>query len=337
MKHKWAWPMLVPLLALTALVSLCLGKYPLTLREVTGFLWYHLTGWGTVAAERRPILESVVLDIRLPRILTAALIGAALSVSGTAYQAIFLNPLVSPGILGVLAGASFGGALGLVFMKSWLAVQVSTFLGGIAAVGFALLVARIYRGGQTVLLVLGGIISSALFTALVSVVKYLADPYNQLPVITSWLMGNMAMADRAATARVGLPILAGIAMIGLLARQLDVLSLGDEEARALGVRVDLVRYLVIIFATLVSTLTVLLAGMIGWVGLIIPHITRMLVGPGNRILVPSAALVGAIYMVVVDDLSRLLFHFELPIGIATSLLGIPFFLLVLRNARRGWQ
>lgn len=117
--------------------------------------------------------------------------------SGTAYQAIFLNPLVSPGILGVLAGASFGAALGLVFLKSWFAVQVSTFLGGIAAVGFSLVVARIYRGGQTVMLVLGGIISGALFTALVSVLKFLADPYNQLPVITSWLMGNMAMADRA--------------------------------------------------------------------------------------------------------------------------------------------
>jgi iron complex transport system permease protein len=270
-------------------------------------------------------------------VLTAAVIGAALSVSGTAYQAIFLNPLVSPGILGVLAGASFGAALGLVFLKSWFAVQVSTFLGGIAAVVFSLLVAKIYRGGQTVMLVLGGIISGALFTALVSVLKYLADPYNQLPVITSWLMGNMAMADRATAIKVGLPILAGIAGLVLLARQLDVLSLGDEEAQALGIRVNLVRYLVILCATLISTLTVLLAGMIGWVGLIIPHITRMLVGPGNRVLLPSAALVGAIYMVAVDDLSRSLFHFELPIGIATSLLGIPFFLLVLRNTRRGWQ
>ena len=169
--------------------------------------------------------------------------------------------------------------------------------------------------------------------------KFLADPYNQLPVITSWLMGNMAMADRATAIKVGLPILAGIVGLVLLARQLDVLSLGDEEAQALGIRVNLVRYLVILCATLISTLTVLLAGMIGWVGLIIPHITRMLVGPGQ----PGPAArprpwCGAIYMVVVDDLSRSLFHFELPIGIATlALLGIPFFLLVLRNTRRGWQ
>lgn len=325
------------LLTVTVVVSLSLGKYPLPPGEVVGFFSHKFFGIGTFDAERLQFLENLIMEIRFPRIVAASLIGAALAVSGATYQAMFINPLVSPGLLGVLAGASFGAALGLVFFKTWYAVQLVTFLGGFAAVGLAVGIARIYQVNSTIMLVLGGIISGAFFTALVSVIKYIADPYNQLPAIVYWLMGNMAMADRAMIIKGGIPICLGILCLTFMGRHLNVLSMGDEEARALGVNVRLVRITVIICATLISTLTVVLAGVIGWVGLIIPHITRMITGPDNATLIPASALLGAAYLLIVDDISRLAFTFEIPIGIVTALVGIPFFVLVLKNARKGWQ
>jgi iron complex transport system permease protein len=321
----------------TMLVSLALGKYPLHLTEIISFISFKLFGNGSFAPERLELLENLLIEIRLPRILTAALIGAALSVSGAAYQAMFINPLVSPGILGVLAGASFGAAVGMVFMKSWFAVQISTVAGGFVAVAITLGVARIYRINSTIMLVLGGIISGALFSSLLSMVKYLSDPYNQLPAITYWLMGNTTMADRETAFKCGIPICIGIICLVCMARHLNVLSMGDEEARALGVNVRRIRIIVIICATIISTLTVVMAGIINWVGLIIPHIVRMMIGPDNETLLPASALIGASYLLVVDDVSRLAFNFELPIGIVTALVGIPFFMLVLKNTRKGWQ
>jgi len=322
---------------LVMLVSLAMGKYPLPLAEVINFFNYKFFGVGPFSADRLQLIENLILEIRFPRIITASLIGAALSVSGAAYQAMFINPLVSPSILGVLAGASFGAALGMVFLKTWYAVQVSTVIGGFVAVGITIGVARIYKISSTIMLVLGGIISGALFTSLLSMVKYVSDPYDRLPEITYWLMGNTAMANREIIFKCGIPICIGIACLVFMARYLNVLSMGDEEARALGVNVELVRITVIICATVVSTLTVVMAGIISWVGLIIPHIVRMIVGPDNETLIPAAALVGASYLLIVDDISRLTFNFEIPIGIVTALVGIPFFMLVLKNARKGWQ
>lgn len=325
------------ILACVMLVSLALGKYPLPLTEILNFFAFTFFGRGSIDAERLQLLQNLIIEIRFPRIITATLIGAALSVSGAAYQAIFINPLVSPGILGVLAGASFGAALGMVFLKTWYAVQISTVAGGFVAVAITIGVARIYKINSTIMLVLGGIISGALFSSLLSMVKYVADPYNQLPAITYWLMGNTTMADREMALKCGIPICIGIVCLIFMARYLNVLSMGDEEARALGVNVELVRMTVIICATVVCTLTVVMAGIINWVGLIIPHIVRMMVGPDNETLLPASALVGASYLLVVDDISRLAFNFELPIGIVTALVGIPFFMLVLKNARKGWQ
>ena len=319
------------------LVSLALGKYPLPLTEIIGFFIYKLSGHGSFDAERLQLLENLIVEIRFPRIVTASLIGAALSVSGAAYQAMFINPLVSPGILGVLAGASFGAALGMVFLKTWFAVQMSTVAGGFAAVAITVGVARVYRINSTIMLVLGGIISGALFSSLLSIVKYLSDPYNQLPSIIFWLMGNTTMTDRDMLVRCGIPIGIGIVCLIFMARYINVLSMGDEEARALGVNVELIRMTVIILATVVCTLTVVMAGIINWVGLIIPHIVRMMVGPDNETLLPASALVGATYLLVVDDISRLTFNVEIPIGIVTALVGIPFFMLVLKNSRKGWQ
>jgi iron complex transport system permease protein len=187
------------------------------------------------------------------------------------------------------------------------------------------------------MLILGGIISGSLFTALLSVVKYLADPNDMLPAIVYWLMGGLSMADAHTVNMVSVPIMGGIIMLILLSGHMNVLSMGDEEARSMGVNVRQIRFLLIFFATLISTLTVALAGIIGWVGLVIPHVARMIVGSDNRILLPAAAIIGATYLLVVDDISRLLFSVEIPLGILTALVGIPFFAAVLRKSGKGWH
>ena len=235
----------------------------------------------------------------------------------------------------MLPGASFGAALGMLIGDSWLQVQVLTFAGGLLAVGLAIFLARVYTGDKLMMLILGGIISGSLFTALLSVVKYTADPTDQLPAIVYWLMGGLSLVDMETVACTALPITVGIGCILSMSRYLNALSMGDEEAKTLGINVKAVRLCLIFFATVISALTVAIGGLIGWVGLVIPHIGRMLVGPNNSILLPTTALVGAIYLVLVDDLSRLLLDVEIPLGIITSLVGIPFFSLIMRNAKRG--
>jgi len=337
MKRNLLFPALSLLLVLTVAFSMTLGKYPLMMSDITDFLLLKIFGIGSMDPERYNLLGSLLLDIRMPRILAAILIGASLAVAGSAFQAMFVNPLVSPSLLGVLAGASFGAALGMVFFKSWVAVQMATFLFGFLAVLISVGIARMHKGNTLLLLVLGGVISGALFTSLLSVIKYIADPYNQLPAIVQWLMGGLSLVDHKTLLAAGIPQVVSIVLVCLFSGYLNALSMGDEEARALGISVEWIRMLLIFLATLMSALTVVLAGMIGWVGLIIPHVTRMLVGPNNKVLIPASALIGAIYLIVVDDVSRMLFNVEIPIGITTSLIGIPFFAIILRKAKKGWN
>lgn len=329
-------PLLLVFLLALILFSLYLGKYRVEFAEILDLLGSRLFGLGEISREKQ-LLANVLLDIRLPRILAAVLIGASLAVAGAAFQALFINPLVSPGLLGVLAGASFGAALGMIFAKSWVTVQCSTLVFGFAAVGVAVGISRIFRTHSIIMLVLGGIISGAFFTAALSIVKYAADPANQLPAIVYWLMGSFSAVDNGTILPLSVPILAGIGILIFSGGQLNVMSMGEEEAKALGIEVSRVRMTVIVMATLISALTVVAGGMIGWVGLVIPHICRMVVGPDNRVLLPAAAVLGGIYLLVVDDISRLLFSYEIPTGILTSLLGIPFFVMVLKNAHRGWR
>lgn len=333
---RYYFPILILSLLLVSAVSLTLGKYPVPLQKMAMFFFDRIFHTAYLSSDTSKLLKNLLIDIRLPRIMAALLIGASLSVSGASFQAMFVNPLVSPSLLGVLAGASFGASMAMVFFENWIAVQVCTFVFGFAAVLISVGMAKMYKGNTVLLLVLGGVISSALFTSLLSVVKYLADPYNQLPAITHWLMGGLALVDMRTLAVVAVPQLAAIILTALFSGYLNALSMGDEEAKALGVPVELIRMFLIFLATLMSALTVVMAGMIGWVGLIIPHIARMLVGPDNKVLIPASALIGAMYLVVVDDVSRLLFNIEIPIGITTSLVGIPFFAVVLRKTRRGW-
>lgn len=279
--------------------------------------------------------KTIIEQIRLPRVLAALLCGLALSISGAAFQSMFRNPLVSPDLLGVLAGAAFGASLGMLFGNSFVGAQVGAFIFGILAVILALILSEFFPGNRLVMLIMGGVISGSLFTSLLSVIKYMADGQNKLPAIVYWLMGGFSAVSNDSLILCGPVILAGSIIVLFLSGYLNILSMGDEEAKSLGVNVSLVRGIIIIFTTLACAATVALGGMIGWVGLMIPHIARMVTGPDNRQLLPVSALIGAIYLVFVDDLCRCSFATEIPIGIITSLLGVPFFIFVTWKSSRS--
>ncbi|MDD3476758.1 MAG: iron ABC transporter permease [Sulfurimonas sp.] len=325
-------------LAIVALLSLLWGQYQIDMSTFVEYLNYKLFSKGEIDSQTFTLIDNIILEIRLPRVLLAILLGAALSTSGAVFQAMFVNPLVSPGILGVLAGASFGAACGMLLSDSWLIVQVLAFAFGFVAVGFAVLIGSMVTNSRsTVMLVLGGVISAALFTSLLSIIKYVADPYSTLPAIVYWLMGSLSMAQLNEVAFVAIPILLSITGMIFMSKYFDLMSLGDEEAKALGVNVKLIRIVAIILATLASSLSVVMAGIIGWVGLIIPHIVRMAVGPSHRLLIPLSAIVGGAFLLLADAISRLALSVEIPIGILTSLIGIPIFIIVLKNARAAWN
>lgn len=317
------------------LVALSVGRYPLALADILGLIGADL-GLIEIPPERRDLLHNLIVEIRLPRVLAAGLIGAALSASGASFQAVFRNPLASPGILGVLGGAGFGAALGILFSGDFLAVQISAFAMGLVAVGVGLVIANLFGAASMVTLVLGGMISGALFTSALSLVKYAADPYDQLPAIVYWMMGSLGAVDLKQLQNAAPAILAGVGAMALSGRALDALSMGDDEARSLGVPVNVTRYGVIAAATLVSSLSVSLAGMIGWVGLVVPHVARLAIGPTNSRLLPASAMLGAIFLIAADGVARNIARAEIPIGVVTELLGIPAFILVLGRARRAW-
>ena len=284
-------------------------------------------------AEKIPDLEldsfmTIIKDIRVPRILAAILCGLALSVSGAAYQSMFRNPLVSPDLLGVLAGAAFGALIGMLTGHAFIGAQVGAFIFGILAVVLAVILSVLFPGNRLVMLIMGGVISSSLFTSLLSVIKYLADAKEKLPGIIFWLMGGFSTVNIDDLTLCSIIILVGTLLVILMSNQLNLLSMGDEEAQSLGVNVNLTRNIIIGLTTAVCATTVALGGMIGWVGLMIPHIARMITGPDNRKLLLVAGLIGAIYLMLVDDLCRCAFESEMPIGIVTSLLGVPFFIFI---------
>lgn len=285
-----------------------------------------------------PVLETVVLAVRGPRVGAALVIGAALAAAGAAYQSLFRNPLVSPDILGVSSGAALGAVLGIFLSLPVLAIQSLAFAGGLAAVGLVYLVAVAVRGHDPVLvLVLAGVALGSLLGAGVALLKYLADPYNQLPAITFWLLGSLASAD-ANDLRATWPlVLAGLVPIWLLRWRINVLSLGDEEARALGVEAGRLRAVVVASATLITAASVAIAGVVGWIGLLVPHVARLLVGPDFRKLLPCALLLGAGFLLGVDTLARSLARIEIPLGVLTAFVGTPLFVWLLAASRRSWQ
>ncbi|WP_139132397.1 iron ABC transporter permease [Mameliella sp. AT18] len=291
----------------------------------------------TLVGQGDPQATIVIWNIRLPRVAAALLVGAALAAAGASYQALFRNPLVSPDILGVSAGAGLGAVAGIFLSLPVAAIQASAFVGGMAAVGVVTLVAAAVRGAdRTLTLVLVGVVIGALAGAATSLLKVLADPYDQLPAITFWLLGSLASVTSADILPALPAVLAGLVPLALLRWRINVLSMGDEEARTLGVEAGRTRFLVIAAATLVTASVTALAGVVGWVGLVIPHVARMLVGPGFGRLLPVSALIGAAYLLAVDTLARTIAPVEVPLGILTAVIGAPFFVVLLSRGRRGW-
>ncbi len=281
--------------------------------------------------------DTVLFSVRLPRIAAALLVGAALAASGAAYQSLFRNPLVSPDILGVSAGAGLGAVLGIFLSLPVAGIQLLAFGGGITTVTLVWLVAAAVRGRDAVLvLVLAGIVVGALAGAMISLLKVLADPYDQLPAITFWLLGSLAGTTGADVLGAIPTVLFGLLPLALLRWRIDILAMGDEEARALGVEAGRLRRLVIAAATLATAAVVAISGQVGWIGLIVPHAARMLVGPGFARLLPAAMLLGAGYLLLVDTLARSLAAVETPLGILTALIGAPLFLWLLARGRTGW-
>ena len=331
---KRAFAFLALLLALCVAGSLLLGKYGFGAEDYARYVTALLRGESLKDFE---VMHTLLLEIRLPRILACVLIGASLAISGAAYQAMFVNPLVSPSILGVLSGAGFGAAVGMFFRLNEYLIQLSTFGFGFLAVAVALGVSALYsRSGSVIVLVLGGVISGSLFTSLLSVLKYAADPNDALPAITYFLMGSLGFASKSFIEISILPMCAGVLLLALSGKYLNALSLGEEEAKSLGVNTVRVKIFIILVATFVSALSVTIAGIIGWIGLIVPHIARFIFGADNRAVLASSAMIGAIFLLFCDSFSRLIFTFEIPIGIVTSLFGIPMFIIVLRRAKRSF-
>ncbi|TWF52288.1 FecCD family ABC transporter permease [Neorhizobium alkalisoli] len=322
-------------LIVLALLSMAIGKYALSPASVLNVLISGLTG-NTDGVD--PIQQTVIWNVRLPRVLAGILIGAALASAGATYQGLFRNPLVSPDILGVSAGASLGAVLAIFFDQPVVIIQISSFCGGLLAVGAVYAVGTAIRDRDPVLtLVLAGVAIGAVVGAGISLIKILADPYNQLPAMTYWLLGSLTAVTRADVLSILPATLIGLLPLILLRWRMNVMTLGDEEAQTLGVDTRITRAALISGATLITAASVSIAGIVGWIGLVIPHIARLLVGPDFRKLLPASILLGGAYMLVVDTLARSIAAIEIPLGILTAVVGAPFFLWLLASGRRGWS
>jgi iron complex transport system permease protein len=298
-------------------------------------LWAKLTG---VPHDLPPAIDTVVVNVRGPRIAAAILVGGALAAAGAAYQGLFRNPLVSPDILGVSTGSALGAVLGIYFSLGVVAIQTLAFVVGLGAVAVVYVVgAALRRHDPVLVLVLAGIVIGTLLGSCVSLLKYLADPYNQLPAITFWLLGSLASVTPADVWAVVPSVLLGLLPLLLLRWRMNVMTLGEDEARALGVDTRRLRLAVIGAATLMTAAVVSISGVVGWIGLLVPHLARLLVGPDFRRLLPASILLGAGYLLGVDTLARTLARVEVPLGVLTAFLGAPFFIWVLASSRRGWQ
>lgn len=328
------WPLLLSSALLLGLVILAfmVGKFPISPGQLLDVLVARLKG----AAAPSPV-ETVVFQIRGPRIAAAIVVGAALAAAGAAYQGMFRNPLVSPDILGVSSGAALGAALAIFFSLGAAAIQGFAFAGGLVAVAVVYAVGSAVRRHDPMLtLILAGVVIGTLLGALLALIKYLADPYNQLPAITHWLLGSLASITPSDLQLAAPLALAALLPLVLLRWRMNLLSLPDDEARALGVHTAALRLAVVCAATLMTAASVAVSGVIGWVGLLVPHAARLLVGPDFGRLLPLSMVFGACYLLAVDTLARTLAAIEIPPGVLTAVIGTPLFLWLLAAARRGW-
>lgn len=309
-----------------AVICIGIGRYNISPAESLDILFSPLTGRAV-----EPQGWSVIYNVRLPRILLALSVGMGLSVSGASFQSLFSNPLATPDTLGVATGASFGAVLALLFTRNILIVQSAALVMGLAALAGTCMISRLNGKGSILMVVLGGMVVSSLFQALVSLAKYVADPEEDLPAITYWLMGSMSRATYSGLA-LGIPLIfLGAAAIFLLRWRLNILSLQEDETKALGINVKKLRLIVMAAATLVTAACVSLCGQVGWVGLLIPHAARMLYGSDNRKIIPVSICLGSAFMVVIDTASRAATAAEIPVSILTAIIGAPFFIILLRR------
>ena len=310
------------------LFSMSIGHYEISAYEVLDMLFSKLT-----ASEMRygEMMQTVVFEVRLPRVILAMTVGCSLSVSGAVYQCVFKNPMASPNILGTSSGAGLGTALAIIFSFGAVYTQMISFAFGLLAVAITYAIgAKIGRSGNLILVfVLTGILVSTVFQALISLVKYTADPYEKLPAITFWLMGSLSTASKNDILIILVPFLLGIVPLFLMRWRLNILSLGDEDIKCLGIDVRNLRLIVIGCSTLLTASCVSVAGIIGWIGLIVPHIARMLVGSNFIALLPASTLIGATYLLLIDDAARGIFKAEIPLSILTALIGAPYFIYLL--------
>jgi iron complex transport system permease protein len=319
------------------LVSFALGRYAIYPVELVQGIWRHFTDPAVIAtSDALSNIDTVIFNLRLPRVLIVMLAGAALSMAGASYQGMFKNPLVSPDLLGASAGAALGACLAMLLNLPNLMIQLFAFGGGILAVALVVTISKWVRVDAILGLVLSGILVGSLFGSGTSIIKLLADADDKLPAITFWLMGSFASVDNRDLYLCLIPIVIGFVMLISQSWKLNVLSFGDEEARSMGVNTRRTRLIVIFASTLLAASTVAIAGVIGWIGLVIPHFARAIVGPNYKVLLPTCMAVGAAFLLIVDDLARLMGPVEIPIGLLTSIIGLPFFFVILRRNKSGW-
>lgn len=323
----------VGVLLVGVLVAFTQGRTPIALIDLWQLVWSVLQG----APAPNEQTQTIVLQIRGPRVLAAIAVGSALAVAGAAFQGLFRNPLVSPDILGASAGAALGAVLGIYFSIGVFGIQMAAFAGGLLAVALVYGVGSTVRNSDPVLvLLLAGIVIGSLLGAGIGMVKVLADPYNQLPAMTFWLLGSLSATHVDDLPALIVPVALGTVVLLLLRWRMDVMSLPEEEARSLGARTTALRLLIVAAATLVTAASVAAAGIVGWVGLVVPHLARFLVGPSFVRLLPTSAVLGGGLLLFIDTLARTVAPVEIPLGILTALIGSPFFIFLLRRASRGW-
>ena len=325
----------VAALALLFVISFSVGRYPVTMSELWHLLWSTLSGTPSGLPNT---VETVVFKVRGPRVLASMVVGGALAVSGAVYQGLFRNPLVSPDILGVSSGAALGAVLGIYFSLGVVGIQALAFALGLGTVAAVYVIGTFLRHHDPILtLVLAGVVIGTLLSSVVGLIKYLADPYNQLPAITFWLLGSLTGVTRADLWAILLAIAVGLVPLYLLRWRMNVMTMGDEEAQSLGVDVRRLRLVVVAAATLMTAAAVSVSGIIGWIGLLIPHFARLLVGPDFGHLLPAAVLLGAGYLLGVDTLARTISTIEVPLGVLTAFIGTPFFIWVLAVSHKAWR
>ena len=321
--------MAAALLAAVCLAALCIGRYSITASDVLEYLLFGVENDSKIA--------TVMWSVRIPRVLLALLVGAGLTVAGVSLQAMFGNPLVSTHILGVSYSAGFGAALGILLFSHFAYVEIFAMVFGFLGMGMTYFLSRRKGASETLMLVLSGVVVGAVFEALTSFIKYVADPEEKLPAITYWLMGSMTGTSMKDVWQALLLIGTAILMLFLLRWRLNIISLPEEEAASLGINLKMTRLMVIVAATMIAAASVSMCGVISFVGLAVPHLTRMLVGNDHRELLPMSILTGAAYMVVIDTAARSLTTAEIPLSILTALIGAPIFMVMLRRTGGAWN